>query len=454
MNFTTSQEAFDFVRSDKGGRFMVRDQEDSTFAVIYYDKKRSDMTRAEANGYRSMIWNKTTNTPIAVAPARGLSFRQAIDDDVKGFVVEEFVDGTMINTVWDPATAAWIPFTRTQIGATGHFFGTRPFAELFWETFRAVGLTLADLDTNTAYSWVLQHPEERIVAAPSYGIPRLFLINTTYCDIPKRLQPFLPALYPLRSLEDVKEFVVSQGRRLGAQFQGVCLKTRDGKRYKLRTNEYDEARHLRGNQAKRPYLWLERWSEGSLGHYLRLYPEEACDAETVVGKFKDATQELHTLYLQIYRQRAFPLGQAPQKYRKLLWDLHQTGGGAYFPNVREFMNKQETPRKLWVVNYEERFGLGSVTAEPTVTAGADVTTTAADAASVGAVADASTRTDPAEPTVGPPPPPALFRSLSCTNDAPPPMPPLLRSLSCNGPSAVSATLSGPATVTAPVETLA
>jgi hypothetical protein len=93
-----------------------------------------------------------------------------------------------------------------------------------------------------------------------------------------------------------------------------------------------------------------------------LYPEEACDAETVVGQFKDATQELHRLYLQIYRQKALPLGQAPQKYRKLLWDLHQAGGGAYFPNVREFMNKQETARKLWVVNYEERFQVGSTTA--------------------------------------------------------------------------------------------
>ena len=150
---------------------------------------------------------------------------------------------------------------------------------------------------------------------------------------------------------------MGQGRRLGAQFQGVCLKTADGKRYKLRTNEYDEARHLRGNQAKRPYLWLERWSEGRLPQYLRLYPEEACDAETVVNRFKDATEELHRLYLQVYRQKSMPLGEAPQKYRKLLWDLHKAGGGAYFPNARNFMNTQETARKLWVVNYEERFAV-------------------------------------------------------------------------------------------------
>jgi len=310
-----------------------------------------------------MIWNKTTNTPIPIAPSRGLSFTQAIDDGLKDFVVEEFVDGTMINIVWDSATSAWIPFTRTQIGAKGHFFGTRPFAELFWEAFHNSILMEADLDKSVAYSWVLQHPEERIVAAAPYGISRLFLIGCisidgSPADIPVRLQPFRPAVYPmLRSLEDVKEFVYLQGKRLGARFQGVCLKTQDGKRYKLRTNEYDEARRLRGNQAKRPYLWLERWSEGRLATYLRLYPEEACDAETVVNRFKDATQELHSLYLQVYRQKAMPLGQAPHKYRKLLWDLHKMGGGAYFPNARDFMNKQETARKLWVVNYEERFGV-------------------------------------------------------------------------------------------------
>jgi hypothetical protein len=277
-------------------------------------------------------------------------------------------------------------------------------AEALRGGFESMDETLLDAELDALFrGWPSPAPkvsrEERIVAAAPYGIPRLFLINTTSCDIPKRLQPFLPALYPLKTLEDVKEFVWSQGRRLGAQFQGVCMKMADGTRYKLRTNEYDEARHLRGNQAKRSYLWLERWSEGRLGHYLRLYPEEACDAETIVNRFKDATQELHSLYLQVYRQKALPLGQAPQKYRKLLWDLHQVGGGAYFPNARAFMNKQETPRKLWVVNYEERFPLGTAVVEPNVTTEADVTTTAANAASVGAAASV-------EPTVTEPKTPA------------------------------------------------
>jgi hypothetical protein len=66
----------------------------------------------------------------------------------------------------------------------------------------------------------------------------------------------------------------------------------------------------------------------------------------------------------VYRERAFPLKEAPQKYRKLLWDARQDGTCAYFPNMRKFMNNQDTARKLWLVNYELRY------AQPELTGGA------------------------------------------------------------------------------------
>ena len=188
--------------------------------------------------------------------------------------------------------------------------------------------------------------------APVYGIPKLTLVQGPLTD---RMQFFAPKAYDLKTLEDVKEFVTLQGKKLGTQWQGVCLRTQEGVRYKLRSNEYDEARHLRGNQAKRPYTWLERWGQGKLATYLRLYPEEQCDADAVIANFKDCTQELHVLYMQVYRKKELPLGKAPQKYRKLLWDAHAAGKGAYFPHLRQFMNEQDTARKLWLVNYSVRY---------------------------------------------------------------------------------------------------
>ena len=95
-----------------------------------------------------------------------------------------------------------------------------------------------------------------------------------------------------------------------------------------------------------------------------------------MGRFKDITQEAHELYLKVYREKALPLGQAPQKYRKLLWDAHKAGAGAYFPALRTFMNNQDTARKLWLVNYELRYPATATTA----TAATDAT--AAQAAAV------------------------------------------------------------------------
>lgn len=360
--FNTSDELFAWLRSSEGGNMLVREGE-GPYAVIYYDKKRSNMTLPHVQACRTVVWDKTKNAPVCMGPQRGLPFRQAIDDAATGFVTEEFVDGTMINMFHDGAL--WRLATRTQLDATGSFYGKTPFSELFWGVFNTSGLKPSDLTSGVTYSWVLQHPEERIVVAPPYGIAKITLVESSApIPVDSPLYKYRPATYALSTLEDVKEFVYAEERRGGAQFQGVVLKVCN-KRYKLRTNAYCEARHLRGNQAKRPYLWLERWSEGRLSAYLRLYPEEQCDADAVIGAFKTATQELHDLYLKVYRRKELPLGQAPQKYRKLLWDAHQANVGAYFPLLRQFMNQQDTARKLWLVNYESRYAPAPAPAEET-----------------------------------------------------------------------------------------
>lgn len=350
--FNTSDELFAWLRSDEGGKLIVHDQDDPAYAVIHYDKKKSDLSVAHAPACRSLVWNKVTNQLVMTGPCRSTPFPDALPEGE--FTVEEFVDGVMINMFYDPVTMDWRLSTRTQLDASGNFFGKRPFAELFWETFAASGLDKEALPKDACFTWVLQHPEERIVVAPAYGIASMKLVQAT--SVPDALQKFLPTTYTLKTIGDVKTFVTAEGVRQGAQFQGVVLKTTAGQRYKLRTAQYTEARKLRGNQAKRPYTWLERWTQGRLPAYLRLYPEEECDASAVVENFKACTQELHDLYLKVYRKKEMPLGQAPQKYRKLIWDAHKAGKGAYFPHLRQFMNEQDTARKLWLVNYAVRYG--------------------------------------------------------------------------------------------------
>jgi hypothetical protein len=351
-----------WLETEEGGRLTVRDTEKG-LALIHYDKELSNMAAPHVEHFRSVIWNKETNTPVCAGPSRGRKFGDA---PAGGFTAEEFIDGVMINMFWHGDD--WQLATRTQIGAHCRYYSTDThFDELFWATFKDSGLTTDVFDKELCYSWVLQHPKERIVVAPAHGIPRIYLVEVSkstaggerrlfdLADVGDALKRFVPARYSLGSLEAVKEHVATWGRRLGHQYQGVVLKHL-GNRWKLRTNQYDEARHLRGNCPNRGYRWLELWGEGKLGKYLRIYPEEDAEANIHVGRYKNLTQELHRRYVEIYRDRRYPLGEAPHKFRKLLWELHQAGSGTYFPKVREFMNLQDTARKLWLINYEVRYG--------------------------------------------------------------------------------------------------
>ena len=360
--YPTSESLFAFLKSPAGGNLVIRDNrqnpEDSTVIIHYGDTK--------VDGFRSVVWNTRTNRPLCAAPPVS---KHTVAEDATGFVAEEFIDGVMLNMFWDTGRSAWRLASRSQIDAQNTFYSRRPFAELFDEAVHASSLDLNELSRDYTYSWVLQHPAERIVTLTPYGIPRVRLVQmarflengdqlvvkepTTF--LTKAFRDLLPERHELKTGADVTARLAAWGHRFGVQWKGLVLKNDDGSMVTLRTTQYNEAREMRGNSAKLAFVWLERWSAMKLNQYLKIYPEEAHAANTVVESFKQCTQDAFNYYQAIYKRREYPLGKAPQKYRKLLWDIHAAHAGSYFPKLRTFMNEQDTARKLWLVNYEVRY---------------------------------------------------------------------------------------------------
>lgn len=373
--FPAAADLLAYLKSAEGGRLSVRASPNAEpvanpLVVISYDKGTANMNIPHVEYFRSVVWNTETNRPVSAAPSRGRVFSSATASDGP-WLVEDFVDGIMLNMFWD---GAWRLASRTNLDAKAGFYGKRSFAELFWETADAVSLNKDNLNTSRVYSWVLQHPTERIVVNLPNGKPKLFLVEVSefkengdqlvFRDGDLAFREFQPTRHSLNTLEEVKAHVAAWGRNAGYLWQGVVLKNLPSAsaaaanpiRWKLRTEKYETARVLRGNQSKLPFLWLERFTEHKLTAYLAVYPEEEEAANEVVESFKACTKELHRLYEEVYRKKMYPLGKAPQKYRKLLWEIHAVRKGAYFPHVRDFMNGQDTARKLWLVNYEVRYG--------------------------------------------------------------------------------------------------
>lgn len=363
--YPTADALVSYLKSPEGGRLIVRDfrAPGDPYVLVRYDKGTSDMSHINTKFFRSVIWNMETNRPVCMSPFRGLPFSAA---PPHGWQVEEFVDGIMINTFYDAVSDSWKLASRTMLGAGGNFYGKRPFAELFAETCKMQGLDMASLDKSCCYSFVLNHPEERIVVPALYGAPTLTLtemyrINpaTGNFEVLGSATSSLkhPAIYPtLETLEGVVTYVAARAAADRHAFQGVVLKNGTD-RYKLRSDLYSHARFLRGNQAKLPFLWLDLWSKSARSYreYMEIYPEEAVTAQGIVEAFKGCTQAFHDTYLQVYKKHELSLGSAPQKYRKLLWEARKQNVPPYFPALRDFMNRQDTARKLWLVNYEVRY---------------------------------------------------------------------------------------------------
>jgi hypothetical protein len=385
INYTTSEALYAFLKSEEGGNLQVitaSNVPEVPLSIIRYNKEKSDFSKEHVGYFRSVVWDDKTNRPVCVAP-----FRSVKSEEVDPFgsdspvVVEEFVDGTMINMFW--YKHGWVLTTRSNLGANNSFYGSRSYAELFWEAFRASNLTLDMLDKEQCYSWVLQHPEERIVVAAPYGIPRIRLVglsqirdddgsyevSTTVNHSPEIVK-FFPEQYPLHSFQECKDRVVAWGKRFGASWQGLVVKS-GVNRWKFRSQQYMEARALRGNQAKREYLWLEHWGKGTLFKYLNIYKEEEVLAMHVVANLKAETQAIYDTYMDVYFNRKYPLGQAPSKYRKFLWDLHQAKVGKFFGNTVKFVNGCETKRLLWLLHFDRRFG-SEVAGSDVGVAGSDV----------------------------------------------------------------------------------
>ena len=353
--FPTSEALFAWLQSPEGGSVRIRDNRvvpEDNLVLIHYTKE-SDKTLEHVGYFRSVIWNATTNQPVCVGPTKS---SQVPPESFT--TVEDFVDGVMINMFW--TQNGWRLATRSKLDATNTFYSRRPFCILFMEAAAAMGLNLMTLSPDYTYSWVLQHPEERIVVAPTYGIPRLFLVelrgsNMEVCDPGPQFAALTPTRHTLSTFNTVEDRVEAWGVRFGAQWKGLMIKGVNGSRYRLVTEQYTNALALRGNVAKLPYIWLERFSQKKINQYMALYPEEVTAASNTIEAFKACTQEAYDLYQQVYKRREFPLSQAPQKYRKLLWDIHAVRAGSYFPNLVAFMNEQDTARKLWLVNYEVRY---------------------------------------------------------------------------------------------------
>lgn len=363
------------------------------YSVIRYDKTMLCDDEIPTTGLiRSIILNKD-NVVLSFAPPKSVSwlvFSTLHPEKKPTIVAEEFVEGTMMNVFWDKnigVSGAWEIATRSNVGADASFYQevdkpTETFRSMFMDAALSVCLDFTKLNPLYSYSFVLQHPSNRIVVP--FKKPQLYLVavyeivNTEggiinvipidmniikdQTDIWGQTTIKFPEIY--ENWSNCSELVEKYASmNTNYQVLGVILKNLEtGARSKVQNPVYENVRHLRGNQPKLMYQYLSLRQEDKIREYLGFYPEHKKEFAFFRELLHKYTLALYQNYIDCYIKKQKPLKEYGEIYRTHMYNIHQIyidklkPEGKYVSNsvVIEYMNKVHPTLQMYALNFDMR----------------------------------------------------------------------------------------------------
>jgi hypothetical protein len=319
----------------------------STYKVVRYDKNFLSCDLIPSYGLcRSVIIN-SKNKVVGFAPPKSISseqFIQKYNENTPGVVFEEFVEGTMINVFWDDSIGldgGWEIATRNTVGATSSFYKSKQsktFRDMFLEASYENNMSFNLLDKKYSYSFVVQHPENRIVVP--FKSPQLYLvavysinndndvITVDAHDSQQFKEAFsntsvkFPYYYNFHTYSGLIENSASMNTRYDCV--GVVLHNKlTGERSKIRNPVYEQVRNLRGNQPKLQYQYLSLRKEGRVSEFLKFYPESKKEFSGFRDQVHLFTDTLFSNYVSCYIKKEKPLKEFSEQYRTHMFNIHQ-----------------------------------------------------------------------------------------------------------------------------------
>jgi len=362
----------------------------SLYKVINYDKQFLDFNLIPSYGLcRSVIIN-CANQVVGFAPPKSISSETFIQKysqhKTDNFIVaEEFIEGTMINVFFDPSvgpTGEWEISTRNTVGATSSFYkshNSKTFRQMFMEAAAENKLDIQTLNNELCYSFVLQHPENRIVVP--FSKPQLYLVGVykiennqnniiVYNYDSSEYKQFFhdlgtsvkfPEIYNFDSYEEL----VDKYGSINTSYLivGVIIHNKlTGERTKIRNPVYEEVRHLRGNQPKLLYHYLCLRKEGKVKAFLNYYPENKKDLSSFRDLVHLFTNTLFTNYIACYIKKQRPLIEFSEQYRTHMFNIHKiyinelkdTQKVVTNNVVQDYVNQLHPSLLMYCLNYQTK----------------------------------------------------------------------------------------------------
>lgn len=385
------------------------------YSIIKYDKRGMGVTYEDYKTIgmlRSVVVNEEGRV-VCYSPPKSLYITDELekhfdannimsglsDENTNEWYAEEFVEGTMINLFYSRGAGgeAWEIATKNTIGGKALFYSPKnpkdeveiresdTFRNMFFDTCAKIGFEYDKLPQDVVYSFVLQHPKNRIVlpiteaAIYLIGVYRItqdsdnqkieviqhsrdgFLQNIIKCDkikTPKALslnEQGPGADYTFKNFKKEYASMNSAYNMMGIVFYNMVT----GERMKLRNPMYEMVKNIRGTEQKLQLQYLTLRHGGRVADYLKAFPEYKSDFSYYRSQVHSFTRNLHQNYLDCYVFKKKLFADFPPQYKKHMFalnkkyieELRENKNSVTFNYVVDFVNKLEPGALLFSLNY-------------------------------------------------------------------------------------------------------
>jgi len=308
---------------------------------------------------------------LSFSPPKSLNKNRFIqENNINECSQLDFVEGTMVNVFWDKTADEWNIHTKSCIGARCSWNSDKTFRFLFLDAMNEQQIEFEDLNKNYCYSFVLQHPENKIVVPLTEKkiiLTNVYEINnegenviiTSRDDVVKSFKSNVHQHSPetFENWNDLLEHYASDN--MDYTQQGIVIVNQQGHRIKIRNRNYERVKHLKGNNPKLQFHYYYLRQKGMVTEFLKYYPEYRPLFSQFRNDMHSFTSQLHVNYINCFIQKQKKLSDYPYQFKPHMYALQKMYIDELFAEkkyvnkqvVIDYVNSLPPQRLMYAVNY-------------------------------------------------------------------------------------------------------
>ena len=264
----------------------------------------------EYGHFRSVIYDKDGYI-ACFSPPKSISLDEFKSIPIENCIIEEFIEGTMINVFFD---RIWRIATKSVLGAECAFDSHQSFASMFYECMKYHTLSFDDLNKAFTYSFVMQHPNNKIIS--EVVVPRLVIV-AVYEIVGQTIYEH-PTTILGQNRYTFSSYEEAECAAQTLNIKGLMIK-HDGKRCKIRNTTHENIAKIKGQSTfEYQYLCIRNTPQADV--YFSYFPENKIKAPEYETQILNCAQRLFQNYMDCFVHKKKKLGTYLLK--TYLYDLH------------------------------------------------------------------------------------------------------------------------------------